>query len=342
MNCRCRCFVFFISTLLLTSVWCEARPVSLAAVGDIMLGGSSTTTLQRMGYDYPFAAVANRLHGCDLAVGNLEAPIADAGSEFTAKRYRFRTDGKAAVAMRKAGFGILTLANNHIMDFGTEGLHSTLCSLDAQGIRHTGAGENLANARRPAIVSVNGMRLAFLAYSLTYPAEFYAGSTRPGTAPALPRYIAEDIVRARASADSVIVSFHWGGEGETRPKPYQVMAAHRAIDCGADLVLGHHPHVLQGIERYGRGVILYSLGNFAFGSMSRIAGESVIARILLDSGIAEVELVPLNVLNPQVRYQPREMKGDAANRLIDRINRLSAGMNSRVVQTDGRYLLQIP
>lgn len=306
-----------------------------------MLAGSSSATLREKGYDYPFAALADRLRGCDLAVGNMEAPIAAAGSEFTAKRFRFKADGRAAGALQRAGFGILTLANNHVMDFGAEGLRSTLLGLDEQGIRHTGAGTDLAAARRPALVAVNGVRLAFLAYSLTFPAEFYAGRWRPGTAPGLPRYIAEDIARARNEAEHVVVSFHWGAEGETRPKPYQVRIARHAIDCGADLVLGHHPHVLQGIERYGGGVIFYSLGNFAFGSMSGTAGESVMARVVLDRGVAEVELVPLNVLNRQVRFQPRELKGAAADRLLDRINRLSAGMNSNFVKSEGRYLLKL-
>ena len=333
-------FILVILHLSVASV--QARPVSLAAVGDIMLAGSSTATLRQKGFDYPFAARAGRLHSCDLALGNLEAPLASAGREYTAKRFRFRVDGRAAGALRRAGFGVLTLANNHVMDFGAEGLQSTVRTLDAQGIGHVGAGDTLEDARRPAIVSVNGARIAFLAYSLTHPDEFYAGRGKAGTAPGLPRYIAEDIAHARTVADSVVVSFHWGGEGEARPKPYQVRVAHRAIECGADLVVGHHPHVLQGIERYGRGVILYSLGNFTFGSMSRTAGESAIARIVLDGGVTEVELVPLNVLNRQVRYQPRELTGDAADRLIGRVNRLSAAMNGRIVKSAGRYLLQMP
>jgi poly-gamma-glutamate synthesis protein (capsule biosynthesis protein) len=328
-------------TLILAAA-ADARPVSLAAVGDIMLAGSSAKLLQRTGYDYPFAALAGRLRGCDVAVGNLEAPIATSGREFTGKRFRFRTDARAAAAMQRAGFGVLTLANNHMMDFGSDGLLSTLGHLNNQGIRYAGAGADLSSARQATVVTVDGVRIAFLAYSLTYPAEFYATGQRAGTAPGLRRYVAEDVARARRGAEYVVVSFHWGGEGESLPRSYQVAAAHHAIDAGADVVLGHHPHVLQGVERYGRGVILYSLGNFAFGSMSRKAGESVLARIVFDGGVREVELVPLNVLNRQVRFQPREINGIPADSLIERMNRLSAGMRSRMVKLDGRYLLQMP
>jgi poly-gamma-glutamate synthesis protein (capsule biosynthesis protein) len=139
----------------------------------------------------------------------------------------------------------------------------------------------------------------------------------------------------------VVVSFHWGSEGAATPKPYQVATAHAAIDSGADIVLGHHPHVLQGIERYKKGIIFYSLGNFAFGSMSPTADRSVIARITLDRGIKAVELVPLNVLNSEVRFQPKPLKGRRGKAVIEQLNLISREMGT-VISADGsRYLVRI-
>jgi poly-gamma-glutamate capsule biosynthesis protein CapA/YwtB (metallophosphatase superfamily) len=137
----------------------------------------------------------------------------------------------------------------------------------------------------------------------------------------------------------VIVAFHWGGEGLDKPKPYQVSAAHQAVDAGADIIIGHHPHVLQGVEYYKDGVIFYSLGNFAFGSTSSTASASMIARITFDGGIKAVEIIPLNVLNNQVRFQPKPIKGAAAQKIVQQIDRLSSGLKSHLSAVNGRYLV---
>lgn len=317
-----------------------ARPVVLHAVGDIMLAGSGTATFARTGYDYAFAATARELRRADIALGNLEAPLTVRGEEFKGKKFRFRASPKAAAAMKRAGFSVVTLANNHIMDFGETGLLDTIRGLDREHLHCAGAGNNLAMARRPAVVERNGAKVAFLAYSLTQPLEFFAGESRAGTAPGYSRYFREDIIKARSAADYVVVSFHWGGEGLSAPRQYQVEAARSAIDAGADVIIGHHPHVLQGIERYGRGVIFYSLGNFAFGSMSRHAASSVMARITLDGGVREVEVLPLNVLNAEVRFQPEIMKGARGKKVVADLNALSRQLMTRIVAEGGRYLVQ--
>ncbi len=183
------------------------------------------------------------------------------------------------------------------------------------------------------------MRVAFLSYSLTHPDEFFAGAGTAGTAPGYSRHFTADIKQAKKNADCVIVSFHWGEEGLEKPKPYQITTAHKAIDAGADIIIGHHPHVLQGVERYKDGVIFYSLGNFAFGSNSRSAAISMIARITFDGGVKEVEIIPLNVLNSQVSFQPRILKGAAAKAVAKKIDRLSSGLKSYLSVVGGRYLV---
>jgi poly-gamma-glutamate synthesis protein (capsule biosynthesis protein) len=137
-----------------------------------------------------------------------------------------------------------------------------------------------------------------------------------------------------------VVSFHWGRELNRKPQQYQVAAARRAIDAGADLVLGHHPHVLQGIERYRNGLIFYSLGNFAFGSRSNAADRSIIARISLDRGVKEAEIIPLNVLNREVGFQPVPLKGKKGREVIARLNRLSSNRGVRITSESGRYLVK--
>ncbi|MBP1752117.1 MAG: putative enzyme of poly-gamma-glutamate biosynthesis (capsule formation)-like protein [Geobacteraceae bacterium] len=315
-----------------------AQQIVLNALGDIMLAGGGTGTYKRMGYDYPFASTRQELKNGDITVGNLEAPITRTGTEFTGKKFRFKTSPRAAQALRRAGFSVLTLANNHMLDFGSVGLEETRKHLERAGILYTGAGKNLAIARKPALVYVKGKRVAFLAYSLTLPPEFFAEANRPGTVPGFTPYFREDIAQAKLNADYVIVSFHWGAEKAVTPKPYQIIAARRAVDAGADVVIGHHPHVLQGIERYRNGIIFYSLGNFAFGSTSRSSDISVLARITLGSGIREVEVIPLNVLNSEVRFQPKVLKGERGLAVIRRLNSISGPLGTEIRLTGKRYL----
>jgi poly-gamma-glutamate synthesis protein (capsule biosynthesis protein) len=316
-----------------------AEPVVINAVGDIMLAGSGENTYRKHGYDYPFDATRKTLKQGDIVIGNLESPIASSGVEFTDKRFRFKAGLKAALALKNAGFTHLSLANNHMLDFGADGLKQTLEALGSSRIIHSGAGLNLAAARKAGITDVNGVKIAFLSYSLTYPEEFFAGAQKAGTAPGYAQFFTADIVQAKKSADCVIVSFHWGGEGEVKPKSYQVSAARSAIDAGADIVIGHHPHVLQGVEHYGKGVIFYSLGNFAFGSMSKNSDVSMIARITFDNGIKEVEIIPLNVLNSEVRFQPKQLEGSRAEKTARTVDAMSRPLGSRVDETDGRYLV---
>jgi len=328
--------ISFLSILIIPAA-ALAEPVIINAVGDIMLAGSGAGLFSRAGYDYPFAATSAVLGQGDLNIGNLESPIARWGKEFHGKKFRFKTDPAAAVALRKAGFNHLALANNHILDFGPGALRETIETLDGLGITHAGAGADLVSARQESIVTVKGVKIALLAYSFTYPAEFYAGKGRAGTAPGYENYYRPDIAHAKKSADYVIVSFHWGSECAEFPRDYQKSTAHKAIDAGADVVLGHHPHVLQGIEYYKSGVIFYSLGNFAFASKSRKADRSMIARITLDNGITGVEIIPLNVLYREVRFQPRILAGSRGQSVADRLNRLSDEMGTLISVKGDRY-----
>lgn len=317
----------------------SAREIILNAVGDIMLADKGTGTYARKGYDYPFASLTSELKSGDIAIGNLEAPITRHGKEFTGKKFRFRVNPAAAKALRKAGFSVLTLANNHMMDYGEVGLEETLRHLDNVGILHAGAGSNLAAARKPAFMLIGDKSIAFLAYSRTFPSEFYAGHDRAGTAPGVDSQYVEDISRAKSVADYVIVSFHWGAEKATIPRLYQVDVAHRAIDAGADVVIGHHPHVLQGIERYKNGIIFYSLGNFAFGSMSSTSDVSAIARVTLDDGIKEVEVIPLNVCNREIKFQPRVLNGKGALSVMNHLNQLSKQFGTKINPAGRRFIV---
>lgn len=316
--------------------------LQLAAVGDIMLGGSAAPELRREGYAYPFALVQSILRQADVVFGNLEGPLTDAGQAAPDKRYVFRSPpAKVAPALATAGFTVMSLANNHTMDYGVEGLKQTMAALDEVGIQHAGAGMNLQQARRPALVRSGDYILGFLAYSLTFPESFWAQGQSPGTAFGHGDHIRADVAAAREQADVVVVSFHWGREATTELRDYQSELAHAAIDSGATVVLGHHPHILQGIEHYKHGIIFYSLGNFVFGSYSRKATRSIIALVNLQGAkVSEVRLIPVNVDNIELVFQPQPLVGEQANEVIAELTRLSKPLSTTIIGVNGVGLVQ--
>jgi poly-gamma-glutamate synthesis protein (capsule biosynthesis protein) len=225
------------------------------------------------------------------------------------------------------------------MDFGGQALADTMENLKNAGIAWIGAGENLAEARKMALYTIKGKRVAFLGYSLTQPMEFFAGKNSPGTSPGYKEYFVADIMRARQQADYVIVSFHWGTEGRSDIQPYQRAVAHKAIDAGADVIIGHHPHVLRGIEKYKAGIVFYSLGNFTFASKGTSADAGAMVRLRFSEGKREAELLPLDIFHRRVGFQPQPVSGKQASGIIDHLNMLSTPLNTRIESLDGRYVV---
>lgn len=299
--------------------------LTIAAVGDIMMDGTARPEFKKFGYDYPFVHVGKVIKRADIALGNLEGPLTTGGSVDVEKKYVFRSPpDKVAAALAKTGFDVFSLANNHTLDYGVQGMADTIDALNRHGLAYSGAGMDLSSARQPVIIERKGKRIAFLAYSLTFPEEFWAKKNQPGTAFGHESHVRKDVASAKTEADIVIVSFHWGREGTTELRPYQTALGHAAIDEGAAAVVGHHPHILQGIERYKQGVILYSLGNFVFGSYSYRARHAAIGELVFEGNrVKTVRMVPINVFNPEVVFQPQVLTGDKAAEVISELSKLS-------------------
>ncbi|MDZ7288717.1 MAG: CapA family protein [candidate division KSB1 bacterium] len=323
--------------------------VSLVAVGDVMLGSWVTRHLDQEGSTYPFESTRHILQAAHIATANLEAPFTDRGTAVADKEYTFRVPPRHAIGLKESGFDVLHLANNHFLDFGPEGLFDTIAILDSLELAHVGAGENIAAAFAPVILEREApdgqtLRFGFLGFSMTHPEEFYATKTTPGTAfPYWNRYLAA-LDSLAPKVEVMVVSFHWGAEKMVVPKPYQIEMAHVAIEHGADIVLGHHPHVLQGIELYRPralarpGLIAYSLGNFAFGSYSRSSRFSMILKCIVDAeGLVYARCLPINVFNDEVEFQPKLLEGAAATAVIDSVNALSRHLNNgrNILSPDG-------
>ncbi len=309
----------------------------LIAAGDLMVGSWVKEEIRRNGYDYPFRQIQPLLKEADLVFANLEAPFGTRGTPVE-KTYTFLVD-TALVGVLKAGrVNLVSIANNHILDYGEEALQETMQLLKRQGIAFGGAGRNLTEARRAALLQIKGTKIALVAYSLTFPKSFWATDSSAGACFPSHTFVYRDIQKLKRENDLVIVSCHWGEELRETPKPYQVKLAHRLINAGADVVLGHHPHVVQGIEVYRGKIIAYSLGNFIFGSYSENVRDSMILSLkFAGNEFLSGKVFPLWVYNREVNFQPRLLEGNARTRFLEKLNNLSRELNSGrdVISNDG-------
>jgi poly-gamma-glutamate synthesis protein (capsule biosynthesis protein) len=248
-----------------------SRSVTLALAGDVMLGRLVNDSLRTGDYARVWGDVLPTLHRADLFFVNLECALTSRTRRWPdggVKPFYFRAEPRVVAALQAARVDCVSLANNHIEDFGPDGLRDTIDVLDRAGIAHAGAGIDRWSAREPALVTRLGLRVAVLAWA-DYPAEWAATATSPGinyTPVALaPEHFDEvklAISVARDRADLVVFSIHWGPNMRARPTPEFRAFAQAVIAAGADVFWGHSAHVVQGAEWCGNGVILYDTGDF--------------------------------------------------------------------------------
>ena len=240
------------------------RPIRIVAVGDIMLDRSIRSvanTYFEGSYD-PFFVELKKFAQGSVLFGNLEGPISDKGSK-RGSIYSFRMSPSALEALKNTGFSVLSFANNHIGDFGQEAYDDTILRAKNEGLPLIGIVPT-PNASQLVITTQGGVRIGWLGYTDVGPAWMAPTDTHHGVGLLDEAQLVKDITVAQPQVDMLIISLHWGNEYETRANAHQRDIAHSAIDAGADVILGHHPHVAQEIEEYNGGVIAYSLGNFVF------------------------------------------------------------------------------
>lgn len=249
--------------ILLLVITASQPRVSFCAVGDILLDRGIRKKINEHGVDYPFELVAPFISSFDLAFCNLECPVSTRGTS-TRKLYCFRADTGFFAGVQNAGFDIFSLANNHIADWGLVACLDTRDLIERHGLVAVGVGKSDQEARQPRVVRKNGLTFAFAAYMGNPLTGILGPQYSAGLAKVSCEEIISDIQQVREQVDFIIISMHWGTEYVHIPEKHQVEWAHRLIDAGADLIIGHHPHVLQSFEVYKNRFILYSLGNFVF------------------------------------------------------------------------------
>lgn len=287
-----------------------SESLSMLFTGDIMMNRGVEKTIHKQGKDdwmFPFFYTRNVLADADITFGNLEGPVSDTGAN-VGSEYSFRMDPQVVDALAAAGFDVVSLANNHMGDWGREAFEDTMRRLQRGGIAYAGGGWNEKESLEPAVFDVRGKRIGFLAFSDVGPQWMRSKEALSGIA-AVPAgsagkaYVEKAVFESSGKVDILIVSFHFGEEYENAPNARQRELARLAIDMGARVVIGHHPHVVENIEEYRGGVIAYSLGNFIFDQgFSAETMEGLMLKIEFDgNNLAAVIPIPVRM---NEYYQP--------------------------------------
>jgi len=285
----------------------EAQPIILMAVGDIMLDRGVKYMIDKYGkgdFSFPFLEVKDYLSKADILFGNLEGPISSRGVQ-VGSIYSFRFSPTSTLALKNAGFDVLSIANNHMLDYQAIALGDTMANLQKAGIDYVGAGNNETEAFSLKIKEIQGVKIGFLGFENIGPANWKAGADKIGMAWIGWDFtkIKEIISQSKSQVDILAVSLHAGVEYQPLPDDFQKAFAQMAIDAGADLIIGHHPHVIEPLEKYNNGWIAYSLGNFVF--------DQYFSKETMEGGILKVEIVDKKISNISLQkvklnkyYQP--------------------------------------
>ncbi|MGE5629600.1 MAG: CapA family protein [Caulobacteraceae bacterium] len=310
------------------------RAVHVKAVGDILLDRGVKKYLEKYGYDYPYSWIQEEIKASDIAVANLECPITD--SRQAVLKYShliFKGNEANAGALKTAGFDVLNLANNHTMDYEREGLLDTIKILNDLEVLPVGAGAARSKARKPVYVRTMGKTIGFLSYSI-FPTEgFIYDENKADVARVDTESLSAEVEAAKSRCDFLVVQFHWGIKFDNYPTADQKQLAHTAIENGADMVLGHHPHVLQGVEIYEDKPVFYSLGNFVFDKQIPPGTDET---LLVDVSIkgrdwTEVRLIPVMIKE----CRPELAKGKDAERILEKLRVYSKDYGTDIQIADG-------
>ena len=306
----------------------EKDEITISIAGDVLMDGVVRKQINKNGYNYPWEKVNKYFQESDLSIVNLETSITTRGKKWPNKQFNFRSHPKNLKYMKEAGVDVVTIANNHILDYSNQGFLDTLNHLEKNKIPYAGGGRNKKEALQGVVVDVEGVKVGILAFSRVIPdVKWYATDKRSGLVGAYDGYTKDmmnRIKQMKEEVDILVLSIHWGKERSTKPRKQEIDLAKSCIDAGVDIVMGHHPHVLQGVEMYKGKPIFYSLGNFVFGGKDKITRTTMIGQInIVDKKIESINVIPCNIVNGR----PIPVAGKEKVEAINYINKLCKPFN---------------
>lgn len=309
----------------------EEGPVTLFFTGDIMLDQANVKeNYDRAGISGILSdSLLAELQQADITVVNEEFPFSTRGTQAPDKQFTFRADPSYVSVFLDMGVDVASLANNHALDYGTEALSDTFATLDEAGIPYAGAGDTRERAARPIYLERGGKTIGVLAASRVIPVvSWNIDNQQPGM---FCTYDSAQLVaaiqEAKGSCDYVVVYVHWGVERKNTPEEYQRQLARDYIDAGADLVVGSHPHVPQGIEYYNGKPVVYSLGNFIFNSSG--ADTYALKAVITAQGTTELTVIPVGASEAKTS----QLEGAERQALLELLQSISTGI---IIDEEGR------
>jgi len=271
--------------------------LSIALVGDVYMGPDLPENI--------VPSLRETFARADLVVANQEGPICDDAGGGRADKCCLRSAPGAADALAEWGVDVVSLANNHMFDFGWEGFEQTCRELDRVGIRYLRAGKDVTQARRPLLIERKGVKIGLLAYSWSEVQTTCATEDTFGCAPLDPTQMLTDVTRLRRDVDVVVVLPHWGYCDYRCPTPEHHALGRKLIDAGAMAVVGSHSHVLQGLLRHGDGVVMFGLGDFAFAPFVYKGRASEFSREKREAGILTLEVKGNRIVSDELHFTTR-------------------------------------
>lgn len=319
------------------NIYPKTSYVTLTAFGDFFLGGEFENNNIK-NEKKTFNEILRYIQNSHLNFCNFESTLSKRGKKRKNKGAHLYTNPNKIEILKKNNFNLVSLANNHINDFGSEGFEDTIKLFKDNNIDYLGAGLNKESAHRWIIKAINNIKIGFLAYTTSelWVASTIATKTKAGTNSLyLPR-VKRDIKELKEQCNHIIVSLHWGHEYFHYPSPKQIRQARKIIDYGADIIIGHHAHVLQGVEFYKNKPIFYNLGNFFFPEFKRRNGKvhkwnsdsrnSILVQIDFNkNSIRKIQLLPIYQEN---NNRIRLITGKKKNEFYQNLNYWSEKLNT--------------
>jgi poly-gamma-glutamate synthesis protein (capsule biosynthesis protein) len=320
----------------------ERKTMIIGFTGDVMIGRLVNEKIKNTSTEYPWGNMIPLLKENDLNIINLETTLTKRNLKIT-KVFNFKSDPEHVETLEKGHIDVVSLANNHSLDFSDEGLFETIKMLDSKNIKHVGAGTNENEARKAVIIKKKNIRIGILGYTDNEPG-WKAEKNKPGInfiRVGDIETVKKNIAKIRNKVDILVATLHWGPNMRQKPTQKFIDFAHALIDNGVDIIHGHSAHIFQGIEIYKNKIIMYDTGNFIDDYMvtpSLRNDTSFLFRIYATKDSFEkIELIPVLISNMQVNTAPSKL----ALQILEKMKNLSAEFNTNVEIKNGQGIVKI-
>jgi len=313
----------------------EEEIISVTFGGDVMMDSYFKDYIDNFGVDYSWTNIKNILEDSDIACINLETSVSARGESLKKEGYGFRSQPYTLEGLVNAGIDIVNVANNHTYDYGRQAFSDTLNHLKEYKIEFSGGGKNKEEAFGVRLIEKGGLKVGFISFSEIIPfPQSKADENNAGIAyfdKNNYELVLETIAQAKAQCDILITMLHWGVEYSDKPAEYQVELAHKVIDYGADAVIGHHAHVLQGIETYNGKPILYSIGNLLFLKKNEEAGKTALFELTFSGNrFVGGTIYPVHI--DKCKANLLDEKNPLKQEIIDKLSTLSQEFQTKITQ----------